>query len=241
MKDVQLILPEKGKANRNLILKNDRDEPIYDSKVAADCINDFFVTSGPKLAKQFTSEWNFTGTNVLHSLENFTVLEDEVLKFCKDININKSSALDNLSSKILKIDYLTLSKQLTFIVNQSFNLSKIPKDWKIASVTPLFKAGDASKCNNYRPISQLPLPGKIVEKIVHQRMSQFFEENEILNANQGGFRKNQSTTNTTAKFLNSIYNSINEKNIAIATYIDFSKAFDTVQPYFAKKITGVWN
>ena len=55
-------------------------------------------------------------------------------------------------------------------------------------------------------------------------MSQFFEINDILNENQGGFRKN----NTTAKFLDTIYNAINHKDISIATYFDFCKAFDTV-------------
>ena len=59
-------------------------------------------------------------------------------------------------------------------------------------------------------------------------MSDFFKINKVLNEHQGGFRKNQSTTNTTAKFLDQIFNSINDKNISIAPYIDFSKAFDTV-------------
>ena len=105
---------------------------------------------------------------------------------------------------------------------------KVPDAWKIASVTPLFRSGNASQCNNCRPISQYPLPGKILEKIVHQKISTFFEMHQILNPNQGGFRKNQSTTNTTAKFVDAIYNSFNEKQISLATYIDFSKANDTV-------------
>ena len=228
-KDVQIILPKKGKTNsRNYILKNDLNEPIYDPTKAADFKNDHFVNIGPKLAQRFASQWEFKGTTTLEMLKDFNVVENEVIKFCKEININKSSSIVNISSKILKLAFLTLSKQFTYIINLTFINSKIPDIWKIANVTPLFKSGDTSQCNNYRPISQLPLPGKIVEKIVHQRMSTFFETNNILNENQGGFRKNQSTTNTSAKFLDNIYNSINNKNISIATYIDFSKAFDTV-------------
>ena len=219
-KDIQIILPKKNSKNsRNSVIKNVSNEPIYDAKKAADFINDYFVNVGPKLAQ-------FFGTDEI--LIDFNVTEDEVISLCKEININKSSAIENLSSRILKLAFLTLSQQFTYIINLTFCKSKIPKEWKIANVTPLFKSGDASKCNNYRPISQLPLPGKIVEKIVHKRMSDFFENNNVLNENQGGFRKNQSTTNTTAKFLDTIYTAINNKNISIATYIDFSKAFDTV-------------
>ena len=228
-KDVQIILPKKGKSNfRNYILKNDLNEPIYDPKIAANFLNSYFVNVGPKLAERFACRWNFRGTETMETLNNITVHEDEVIKLCKEININKSSAIENISSKVLKLALIKFSKQFTYIINLTFQNSTIPELWKIASVTPLFKSGNVSKCNNYRPISQLPLPGKIVEKIVHQRMSTFFEINKILNENQGGFRKNQSTTNTSAKFLDTIYNSINTKNISIATYIDFSKAFDTV-------------
>ena len=129
------------------------------------------------------------------------IQEEEVIKCYKSINTNTSSALENLSSKVLKIAFLLLSRQFTFILNLSLTSMKVPDTWKIASVTPLFKSGNASQCNNCRPISQFPLPGKILEKIVHQKISTFFEMHQILNPNQGGFRKIQSTTNTTAKFL----------------------------------------
>ena len=147
---------------------------------------------------------------------------------CKEININKLSAIENISSTIFKIAFLVLSTQFTFILNLSLQTMKVPDIWKITSVTPLFKSGNTSHCNNYRPISQLPLPGKLLEKLVHKKKSTFLEEHKILNPNQGGLRKNQSTTNTTATFLDTIFNTINDKNISIATYIDFSKAFDTV-------------
>ena len=63
---------------------------------------------------------------------------------CKEININKSSGTDNISSKILKLALLTLSTQFTYIVNLSFQYSKVPDVWKLANVTPLFKIGDVT-------------------------------------------------------------------------------------------------
>ena len=59
-------------------------------------------------------------------------------------------------------------------------------------------------------------------------MSKYCENNNILNENQGGFRKNHSTIPTVALYTNKLFKAINHKNISIATYIDFSKAFDTV-------------
>ena len=228
-KDIQIILPKKGSSDpRKYIIKNNLGEPIYDANKAANFMNDYFVNVGPTLAQGFQTQWNCVGIQTPLILDDFDVSEEETLQFCKLININKSSAIENISSDILKLSFTTLITQFTFIINMSFKNSQIPLKWKIATVTPLFKVGDTFKCNNYRTISQLPLPGKIVEKIVHKRMSKVFEYNNILNKNQGGFRKKQSTTNTSAKFLDNVYNSINEKKISIATYIDFSKAFDTV-------------
>ena len=164
-KDIQIILPKKISNNSgNGVIKNELNEPIYVAKVAADFINDYFVNVGPKLAQCFVDNWEFNGTGTDEILNDFNVIEDEVISLCKEINVNKSSAIESLSSTILKLAFLTLSKQFTFIINLIFRNSKIPKDWKIANVTPLFKSGDASMCNNYRPISPLPLQ---VEKIVH--------------------------------------------------------------------------
>ena len=228
-KDIQNILPKKNKSNqRNYTLKDNNGELVFDPKSASDLINEYFTNIGPKLAQSFNSNWLFRGTTCDHVMDNMVVTEDEIISLCKEINTNKSSAIENLSSNILKLSFLTLSKQLTYIFNLSLNSAIVPKTWKIATVTPLFKAGYVLQCNNYRPISVLPLPGKLLEKIVHRRLNVFFELNNTLNPNQGGFRKNQSTTNTTAKFLNTIYEAINNKEYSIATYIDFSKAFDTV-------------
>ena len=72
------------------------------------------------------------------------------------------------------------------------------------------------------------MPGKILEQIIHNRIDIFCVNNNILNINQGGFRKQHSTISTVAHFTNTLYNSLNSKQYSIATYIDFSKAFDTV-------------
>ena len=100
--------------------------------------------------------------------------------------------------------------------------------WKQAVVIPLPKEGDTLNVGNYRPISLLPLPGKILEKIVHDRLMSYLEANNILDKNQGGFRKKHSTTDTIVKFTQEIFSAMNNKETSLVTFIDLKKAFDTV-------------
>ena len=82
--------------------------------------------------------------------------------------------------------------------------------------------------NNLRPISLLPLPGKIAERIMHTHLSNFLENNNLLNKNQGGFRKGKSTISTVAKFTDDILLSMNKHEFSVASFIDLRKAFDTI-------------
>ena len=83
--------------------------------------------------------------------------------------------------------------QFKHLLNLAFNQGIFPDTWKKAQITPLPKDGDLTICNNYRPTSLLPLPGKIADKIVHNRLMNHLETNNLLHKNQGGFRKNNST------------------------------------------------
>ena len=132
--------------------------------------------------------------------ENFYIENDELIKLLREIDITKSSAIDNISSRVLKDALIILIDQFKYILNLSFTSGIFPSSWKIAQITPLPKEGDLTCCNNYRPISLLPPPGKIAEKIVHSRLSQYLENNNILNKKQGGFRKNNSTINSVSEF-----------------------------------------
>ena len=201
-----------------------------------------FTSIGPNLAKDMSDPWNYDGLNVANSIPDITTDRLEVLKLLNEIDIYKSSAIPTLSSKILKPALISLIDQITFIYNLCFQNGTFPNSWKRAIVTPLPKEGDLSLCTNYRPISQLPLPGKILEQIIHNKIDAFCDTNKILNENQGGFRKNHAAISTVAIFTDELYNAINSKKFSLATFIDFSKAFDTVNHSILIKKTGkTWN
>ena len=99
---------------------------------------------------------------------------------------------------------------------------------KIATVVPIYKGDDKRLVNNYRPISVLPMFSKILEKIIFTRISNFVVQNNILSDNQFGFRNNLSTYMTLLKLSDTTFNELNNKQYSIGTFLDFSKAFDTI-------------
>ena len=66
------------------------------------------------------------------------------------------------------------------LFNCSLAVGEFPNKWKIGKIIPLFKGGDRENVNNYRPVSLLPLPGKLLEKIVHSKIVEFWENNKFL-------------------------------------------------------------
>ena len=150
--------------------------------------------------------------------------EVEVLKICREIDTNKSSAIPNISCKVLKDTFIGQ----IHLLKQIFETGIFPDEWKKANITPLQKDGNVHSVNNLRPVSLLPLPSKIVEKIIHDRMMHHLETNLYLDVKQGGFRKNNSTINTVSYFTNDIFNSMIQREYTLAAYIDMAKAFDTV-------------
>ena len=77
-------------------------------------------------------------------------------------------------------------------------------------------------------MSLLPLPGKILEKIVDNRVITFWERNKFLLDDQGGFCKGYSTVSTIADLTDDLFKQINLGNTSLATFFDPRKAFNTV-------------
>ena len=228
-KNLQDILPSKKGGMKSAIKLRDKNtgQFVLENDTAS-FINHFFVNIGPNLAKKCTSNWNFRGSDCINNIDDISTNTNEIVKLCKNVNINKSSCVDHLSSRVLRDAFLAIPQKVVELFNMSFNKAEIPNSWKIAKVTPLPKAGNSTDVSNLRPVSLLPLMSKLIEKIVHNRIYIFCELNNILDEKQGGFRPKHSTCSTTSYFINDIYTAMNNNEILIATYIDAVKAFDTV-------------
>ena len=103
-----------------------------------------------------------------------------------------------------------------------------PDDLKIARVTPVFKGGDRSKLGNYRPISVLSCFSKILERIMHNGIYKYLQENKILYPKQFGFQFGHSTDHAIIQFVDQIFEAFENNLYTLGVFIDLSKAFDTV-------------
>ena len=93
-----------------------------------------------------------------------------VRKLLTDINSNKAQGPDGIHGKILKNCAVGLAYPLTCIFRTSYYSGIIPQEWKLANVVPIFKKGDKTSVENYRPISLTCLVMKVFERIVKEKI-----------------------------------------------------------------------
>ena len=115
---------------------------------------------------------------------------------------------------------------MTLIINQILKTGIFPNAFKNSEITPLFKKGDSSLLANYRPISLLPTMSKIFERMIHNQMYKYFNNN-LLAEQQYGFGKLHSTEYAAVKLLDHVSKQMESGHFPSNLYIDLSKAFDT--------------
>lgn len=141
---------------------------------------------------------------------------------------NKGGFANSLPTFIYKILSNVLCPTISCMFNQSISHGLFPDCLKVAQVIPIHKKGAKNKIENYRPISLLHILSKIFERMMYNRVLSFLARNNVLCMQQFGFRKNLNTTDAILEFTNNIYNSLNKSEYFMAIFLDFTKAFDTV-------------
>ena len=103
-------------------------------------------------------------------LSNISCSKDEVLHLLSSIPRKTSSGPDGISSTMLWNTATAIASSLTKLFNRSLSLGQVPADWKLSNITPVPKGGDPKRVSNYRPISLLSLPSKILERIIFNQL-----------------------------------------------------------------------
>ena len=154
------------------------------------------------------------------------------------IDISKSAALGDLSSRLLKDAFACLTVELTYLYNSCLDSSTFPLKWGTGIVTPFPKTTSKSKqAKDWRPITQISLPGKLLERIIHTQLSSYLENNDILYTNQHGFRSDRSTSSAVFGTLKTLFENWNKGLISTCVFIDFARAFDSIDHnIFVKKL-----
>ena len=105
---------------------------------------------------------------------------EEVEDLVSSCYLNKALGPNSVLMKTLKDLKKELSKTITILINVTFSLGIFPNYLKIAKVIPVFKKGDQQECSNYRSISLLPNISKLIEKLLHNCLYSFLEQNNCL-------------------------------------------------------------
>ena len=113
----------------------------------------------------------------------------------RNLDLNKAHGHDMISIRMVKICDDSICKLLKLIFQSCLESDKFPSEWKKANVVPIHKKGDKQILKNYRPISLLPITGKIFERLLYDRMFEFFTENNLISDNQSGFKPGDSYIN----------------------------------------------
>ena len=163
-----------------------------------------------------------------NTLDSLSTTPDGVKQILKTLPLGKAAGPDRINNRILKELSEPLSLPLCDLFNFSLSSGKVPKIWKQANVTPIHKKDDPSDVSNYRPISLLSTVGKVLEKIVHKYLFNFFRNNNILTTLQSGFIPGDSTVNQLVDIYNTFCKALDEGKEVRAIFCDRSKAFDRV-------------
>ena len=146
-----------------------------------DIFNDHFSNIGPKLAESIpnNNDVNFRDfitqqkSKTKNSFSFRPVSVTLVYTLLVNLSTTKATGMDKISAKILQVAAPVIAPSLTEIFNMSIDSDQFPSDWKAARVIPLFKKGQRSMLDNYRPISILPVVSKLMERIMYDQMYEY--------------------------------------------------------------------
>ena len=125
-------------------------------------------------------------------MDDIKINRHGIINLLLKLKDHKACGPDLLPTIILKAAAEPISIFLHIIFETSLRDGKLPNDWKLANISPVFKKGDRSRPSNYRPVSLTCVCSKIMEHIIVSNIMTHFTKNNILTDRQHGFRARHS-------------------------------------------------
>ena len=228
---LKVAINRRGGKNSDLLSLNINGFLISDEKILAENLNLYFTTIADKIAEKIvpTDRPPDLNAKIFHSkfeMASNPISTQELLKQVKKLKSKTSLDKDGLSSIFFKKIILDIAEPIRHIFNLSLTHGHVPLQLKTAKVIPVFKGGDSTAIENYRPISLLSIISKALEKVVCSRFTKYLEENNVLNPAQYGFRPGRDTTQPIIQLLNKLSLASQSNEFTISIFCDLQKAFD---------------
>jgi len=200
-------------------------------KEKADTLAEFFTSVFTREPSGELPEFEDRSEN--RKLTEIKITHDMVIKKLKALNPQKTQGPDSIHPSILKNLCNELSIPLVIIFNESLLQGRLPKIWKNANVTAIYKKGDKHIPGNYRPVSLTCISCKIMEQIVRDKIVEHMKP--LLSNKQFGFINGRSTILQLLHVMDDWTEIIDNGGIIDCIYMDFMKAFDQVPHNRLKK------
>lgn len=223
------VLRSKLSPGRHKITKM-RDQQgniILDSKNIAEHIESFYtrlytsIRPDPRTAKTVICN---VGSEDVPEISG-----QEIQAALKQMKNRKSPGEDRVTSEMMKIGGAVVEKSLRILLNKCLREGKIPNEWQNAEVILLFKKGDNTNIENYRPVSLLSHLYKLLTKIITNRLTNKFGSYQPVE--QAGFRRGFGTIDH-LQTIRTLIEKTTEYNVPLyLAFVDFHKAFDSIETW----------
>ena len=154
---------------------------------------------------------------------------EELPNIINKLDIKKACGEDKITNKLIKLTYNSTKDFLFNLFNSSLYHGYYPKVFKKLQITILYKPGKPkSEITSYRPLSLTSCLGKVLEKIITNRVKDWCNENDMINKQQNGFRSKRNTNDNLFKLTQFLKQNINKGFVTSALFLEVEKAFDQV-------------
>ena len=158
-----------------------------------------------------------------------TIMQQHVVKSFKQLKTGKASGPDYISSRLLKTCAWELSVIFSHIYNKSLATGNIPRIWKTSKIVPIPKTRTAKEMNDFRPIALTSIVMKCLERIISNLLH---TECNHLDQNQFAYKAKRSVEDAILVYTNNVYKHLDTPKSYVRTlFVDFSSAFNTIQPH----------
>ena len=164
---------------------------------------------------------------------NFSFIKFEnkdIINIIRPLNVDKAHGHDNILIRMLKICDTAIVEPLSIIFNNCIDQSMFSDIWKKSIIYPIHKKDDKQIINNYRPVSLLPISGKIFQRIFFNVLFEYIEEKKLLSVRQPGFWSNETCVNQQFPIAHNLYKAFDGYPTleTHGLFLDMFKAFEKV-------------